>query len=110
MDHARLGYPDGDGPGKDRINESRGLSVLIRRWTPIIVMRENNTTCISTNVYATNGQMKELERAFGVYVSWNSARLGTGGYVIYYTRSHDMSADIYTKGSTTVLYYRGDAC
>ena len=42
--------------------------------------------------------MKELERAFGVYVSWNCARLNSGDYVIVYTRSHDMSADIYTKG------------
>ena len=42
--------------------------------------------------------MKELERAFGVYVSWNSARLSSGDYEIVYTRSHDMSAGIYTKG------------
>ena len=42
--------------------------------------------------------MKELEKAFGVYVSWNCSRLQSGDYVMVYTRTHDMSADNYTKG------------
>ena len=49
--------------------------------------------------------MKELERAFGVYVSWNCARLASGDYLIYYTRSHDMAADIYTKGFNDVCSF-----
>ena len=79
------------------------LSVIYQpRWTPIIVIREDNQTCITTNVSGKNGLMKELERAFGVYVSWNCARLASGDYVIYYTRSHDQSADIATKGFNDV--------
>lgn len=74
------------------------ITTTPKRWTPKITIREDNTTCISTNTSGKNGQMKELERAFGVYVSWNSARLSSGDYEITYTRSHDMSADVYTKG------------
>ena len=42
--------------------------------------------------------MKELERNFGCYVSWNCSRLASGDYIFIYTRSHDMCADIHTKG------------
>ena len=96
MDHNKLGYPDGHGPGNERIMAATGN--LVRRWTPRIDIREHNQTCITTNVSGKNGLMKELERAFGCYVSWNCARLASGDYAISYTRSHDMAADIYTKG------------
>ena len=49
--------------------------------------------------------MKELERAFGVYVSWNCARLNSGDYATLYTRSHDMTADISTKGFDDAALY-----
>ena len=104
MDHNKLGYPDGDGPGNERIQLASDDKTL-RRWTPVIVIREDNQTCITTNVSGENGLMKELERAFGVYVSWNCARLASGDYVIYYTRSHDMAADICTKGFNDVALY-----
>ena len=42
--------------------------------------------------------MKILERCFGVWLSWLNHRIRAGDYVIVHTRSHDMSADIYTKG------------
>ena len=66
MDHSRLGYPDDDGPGNAPIGESGGLSAPPRRCTPIIVIRQDNTTAVSTNVSGNNCQMKVLERAFGV--------------------------------------------
>ena len=69
MDHNRLAYIDGDGPG-NRYIEDGGCDEggIPRRWGPIIIIREDNTTCISTNLSGKNGQMKELERAFGAYV------------------------------------------
>ena len=99
MDHCdRHGYPDGDGPANELTLAHRKGKLPTRRWTPIIVIREDNQTCISTNVPGKNGLMKELERAFGVYVSWNCVRLASADYNLVYTRSHDMSSDIYTKG------------
>ena len=107
IDHNRTGYPDGDGPGNEHILERKEKDTATpKRWTPKITIREDNTTCISTNASGKNGQMKELERAFGVYVSWNSARLSSGDYEIVYTRSHDMSADIYTKGFDDVALFQ----
>ncbi len=53
--------------------------------------------------------MNEPERAFGVYVSWKCERLASADYVIFYTRSHDMSADIYTKGFENAQKWM-DAC
>ena len=51
MDHCdRHGYPDGDGPGNERILAHKKGRLPTRRWTPIIVIREDNQTCISTNV------------------------------------------------------------
>ena len=79
INHNRLGYLDGDGPGGNYIQSGGSDDTTIpKRWTPIIVIREDNTTCISTNLSGKKGQMKELERAFGVYVSWNCARLNSG--------------------------------
>ena len=99
IDHRKLGYLDGDGPGKQYILDGGSDETDVpRSWVPIITVREDNTTCISTNLAGKNGQMKELERAFGVYVSWNCARLNSGDYETLYTRSHDMTADISTKG------------
>jgi hypothetical protein len=68
MDHCKLGYVDGDGPGNDRIQIRNGKipSTHRQQWTPLIVIREDNQTCITTNVSGKNGLMKELERAFGV--------------------------------------------
>ena len=82
IDHNRPGYFDGDGPGNEYIREhlksggdpSVCSEVVPARWTPIITIREDNTTCISTNISGKNGQTKELEKAFGVYVSWNCSR------------------------------------
>ena len=42
--------------------------------------------------------MKTLERCFGVSLAWLNLRLRSGDYVVIHTRSHEMSADIYTKG------------
>ena len=106
MDHRKLGYPDGDGPGVAYIQEGGSDETEIpKHWVPRIIIREDNTTCISTNLSGKNGQMKELERAFGVYVSWNCARLNSGDYETLYTRSHDMTADISTKGFDDAALY-----
>jgi len=108
MDHNKLGYADGSGPGNDRIvAKAEGT---LARWTPLIVIREDNQTCITTNVSGKNGLMKELERAFGVYVSWNCARLASGDYSIFYTRSHDMDADIYIPKASAMLVFSSDCC
>ena len=96
MDDCNIDYSDGDGPENERILGAE--EKLPRRCTPLIIIREDNQTCITTNVSGKNGLMKGLEHAFGVYVSWNCASLASGDYLIYYTRSHDMAADIYTKG------------
>ena len=106
MDHNRSGCIDGDGPGNRYIKDGGcdGGDVP-RRWGPIITIREDNTMCISTNLSGKNGQMKELERAFGVYVSWNCSRLNSGDYEIGHTRSHAMIADISTKGFDDACLY-----
>ena len=57
MDHNKLGYPDGDGPGNERIRLASDDKTL-RRWTPVIVIREDNQTCITTNVSGKDGLMK----------------------------------------------------
>ena len=103
IDHKSPGYFDGDGPGNEYYKEflrnggsqTVGSEPPITRWTPKITIREDNTTCITTNTSGKNGQMKELEKAFGVYVSWNCSRLQSGDYVMVYTLTHDISADIY---------------
>ena len=106
MDHNRLGYTNGDGPA-NRYIEDGGCDGgdIPRRWGPIVTIREDNTTCISTNLSGKNWQMKGLERAFGAYVSWNCSRLNSGDYEIMYTRSHDMTADISTKGIDDACLY-----
>ena len=81
MDHCKLGYPDGHGPGNERILAAS--KDVPQRWTPMIAIREDNQTCITTNVYGKYGLMKELERAFGCYGSWNCARLASGDYMVY---------------------------
>ena len=42
--------------------------------------------------------MKDLERCFGISLAWGHQRIESGDYVLIHTRSHDMAADIYTKG------------
>ena len=76
MDHCKLGYPCGHGPGNERILSASGN--LPPRWTPIIVIREDNQTCITTNVSGKNGLMKKLERAFGCYVILELCQTGIG--------------------------------
>ena len=39
MDHHKLGYPDGDGPGNERIRLASG-DKMSRRWTPVIVIHK----------------------------------------------------------------------
>ena len=81
IDHNRLGYVDGGGPGYQYIKDGGCCDTDIpRSWGPIITTRDDNTTCISTNLSGKNGQMKELEKACGVYVSWNCSRLNSGDY------------------------------
>ena len=61
IDPNRLGYVDGDGPGSAYITMGGSDDTTVPgRWTPIIIIREDNTTCISTNLSDKNGQMKEL--------------------------------------------------
>ena len=51
--------------------------------------------------------MKDLERCFGVSLAWGHMRMTSGDYIIVHTRSHDMSADIYTKGfANNALFQR----
>lgn len=78
---------------------SKEDTAVPKRWTPIIAMRGGGGQydLYWYNASDNNGQMKELERALGVYASWNCARLSSRDYVIVYTRSHDMSADMYTS-------------
>lgn len=67
-------------------------------WVPLIVVHEDNTTCIIAVTTGKNPTMKTLERRFGVSLSWLNHRIRAGDYVIVHTRSHDMFTDIYTKG------------
>ena len=51
--------------------------------------------------------MKELERTSGIFLAWITGRLAPGDYDLRYTHTHDMAADIYTKGcNDTALFYR----
>ena len=67
-------------------------------WSPRIRIREDNQTCIHVCQSEKNPAMKELERAFGVFLAWIIGRLASRDYDITYCRAHDMTADIYTKG------------
>jgi hypothetical protein len=49
--------------------------------------------------------MKTLERCFGISVTKINERMLSGDYIMVHTRSHDMSADIYTKGFTDVALF-----
>ena len=62
MDHCKMGYPDGEGPGNERILVAK--ENLPQRWTPVIIIREDNQTCITTNVSGTNGLMKDTRLPF----------------------------------------------
>ena len=67
MDHCKLGYLDGDGPGNQYIRDGGSDETSVPKiWVPriyiyiYIYIHEDNTTCISTNLSGKNGQMKEL--------------------------------------------------
>ena len=42
--------------------------------------------------------MKDLERAFGISLAWGYQRICSGDDIMMHTRTHDMTADIFTKG------------
>ena len=75
------------------------------RWTPVIFIHEDNITCVINNTASKNPIIKDLERCLGVFLVWGHHRMMSGDYIMVHTRSHDMSADIYTKGflNRTVL-------
>ena len=81
-----------------------GLSVP--RWTPVIFIHEDNTTCIIAYTTGKNPIMKDLERCFGVSLAWGHQRMMSGDYIMVHTRSHDNSADIYTKGFLNKTLFR----
>ena len=62
----------------------------------MIFIHEDNTTCIIAYTTGKNPTMKDLERCFGVSLAWGHQRMMSGDYIMVHTRSHDMSADIYT--------------
>ena len=70
-----------------------------------IFIHEDNATCTRTCVTGKNLTMKTLERCFGVSVQYIHGRIESGDYVVVQTRSHDMQADIYTKGFNDKGYF-----
>ena len=49
--------------------------------------------------------MKELERTFGVFLAWIAGRTASRDYDLMYCRTHDMTADIYTKGFNDIALF-----
>ena len=100
----RPGYstPDGRKSNGQYVNAggvtASDIEESIRIWSPKLYLREDNQTCISAALSGKNLIMKELERTFGIFLAWVTGRLSSGEYVVTYTRTHDMAADIYTKG------------
>ena len=90
------------------VNTGGGQVPSARRrwWSPVIFVHEDNTTCISAVSTGKNPTMKTLERCFGVCLAWLSSRMMSGDYNLVHTRSHDMTADIHTKGFDDVGLYR----
>ena len=78
-------------PAKDSIQRSLG------RWCPVIYIHEDNTTCIIAFTTGKNPTMKDLGRALGISLAWGYQRICSGDYIMIHTRTHDMTADIFTK-------------
>ena len=74
-------------------------------WHMVIYIHEDNTSAISGAASGKNPTMKTLERCFGVSVAKINERMRSGDYFMVHTRTHDMSADIYTKGFTDVALF-----
>ena len=82
-------------------------------WKMKIHLHEDNTTAIHC-VRCGNHTMKTLERNFGCKVGWmHDVVMGPkqdgrdSSYALVHTGSKHMSADIYTKGFTDKLAFRG---
>ena len=50
--------------------------------------------------------MKDLERCFGISLAWGYQRIVSDDYIMIHTRTHDMSADIFTKGFQSKVLFR----
>ena len=75
-------------------------------WVPKIILHEDNATCIIAVATGKKAAMETLKRCFGVSLAWLNLRLRSGDYIIIHTRSHDMSADIHTKGLVDKALYK----
>lgn len=80
------------------LTASESIRKALGRWTPIIRIHEDKTTCIIAYTIGKNPTMKDLGRAFGISLAWGYQTICSGNYIMLHTRAHDMMADIYTKG------------
>ena len=92
------GDPSGGTYGSSLPLPTGHVDTTVPRWTPVIFIHEDNTTCIIAYTTGRNPTMKDLERCFGVSLAWGHQRMMSGDYIMIHTRSHYMFADIYTKG------------
>ena len=100
------GNPSGGTNGSSLPLPTGHVDASVPRWTPVIFIQGDNITCIIAYTTGKSPTMKDLERCFGVSLAWGHQRMMAGDYIMVRTRSHDMSADIYTKGFLNRTLFR----